>query len=80
LHDLQITGDAVNRLNENIRNRYPAAPWRAIIGLRHVLIHQYFDIDLDIIWKAAPEELPRLKGQMQRSGAENSERVAELEA
>jgi uncharacterized protein with HEPN domain len=45
-----------------------------------VLIHQYFDIDLDIIWKAAPEELPRLKGQMQRSGAENSERVAELDA
>jgi uncharacterized protein with HEPN domain len=66
LHHLQIIGEAVNQLDEDIQRQYPEAPWRAIIGLRHILVHQYFDIDLDIIWKVAGEELPALKAQVQK--------------
>ena len=66
LYYLQIIGEAVNQLDTEIQEQYPDGPWRAIIGLRNFLVHQYFDIDLDIIWKIASEELPVLKGQVQQ--------------
>ena len=58
---LQIIGEAVGHLSEDVRARYPAVPWRSIIGMRHVLVHGYFEVDLDLIWLVIENELDRLK-------------------
>lgn len=61
---LQILGEASRRLSDEFRARHPEIPWRAIIGMRHHLVHGYFDIDLDIVWVAISEEVPRLAQQI----------------
>lgn len=53
-------------MDDEIKSNYPEAPWREIIGLRHMLVHQYFNVDLDIIWKIAIEEIPLLKTQVRK--------------
>jgi uncharacterized protein with HEPN domain len=48
-------------LSEPLQNRHPEIPWDKIIGMRHVLVHGYFEIDLDIVWAAVENDLPDLK-------------------
>ena len=48
------------------RGQIPAIPWQDIIGMRHRLVHAYFDIDLDILWKTAQEDLPPLIAELER--------------
>jgi uncharacterized protein with HEPN domain len=61
VHYLQIIGEAVMRLSEQIRAQYPVVPWGNIIGMRHILVHGYFDVDREIVWKAVVNDLPSLK-------------------
>ena len=65
LHHLQIIGESTNCLSKELLKQYPKAPWRNIIGMRNILVHQYFEVDLDIVWDAATNELPFLKPQIQ---------------
>lgn len=58
---LQIIGEAVAHLSEDLRGRYPDVPWRSIIGMRHVLVHGYFEVDLDLVWSVVENELDKLK-------------------
>lgn len=51
-------------LSEEFRSRHPHVPWRAITGMRHHLVHGYFDIDPDIVWVAVTERIPDLKEQI----------------
>ena len=48
------------------RNQTPGIPWDDMIGMRHRLVHAYFDIDLDILWKTAQEDLPSLIVELER--------------
>ena len=43
------------------RDKHPEVPWSDIIGMRHVLVHEYFGIDLDIVWQVVKADLPALK-------------------
>ena len=61
---LQIIGEACRKLSERFRARHAEVPWRAIIGIRHHLVHGYFDIDADVVWAAITERLPALKDQI----------------
>jgi len=61
LFNLQIIGEAANRLEGNFRAAHPAVPWSQMIGMRNVIVHGYFAVNLQIIWKTIIEELPRLK-------------------
>ena len=61
VHYLQIIGEAVTRLSGQLRKKHPEIPWGNIIGMRHILVHGYFDIDLEIVWKAVVHDLPELK-------------------
>jgi len=58
LRHLQIIGEASRALSDNIRESYPEIPWAKIIGMRHILVHNYFEIDLPIVWNTVELELP----------------------
>ncbi len=58
---LQIIGEAASRLSDDARSRQPDMPWRKIIGMRHVLVHGYFDVDLDLVWSVVEHELAALR-------------------
>ena len=57
---IEIIGEAASRTSEETRSVTPTVPWKAIVGMRNRIIHAYFDIDKDIVWKAATEEVPAL--------------------
>jgi uncharacterized protein with HEPN domain len=60
IHHLQIIGEAASRLSEGLRQAHPYVPWDSMIGMRHVLVHGYFQIDLDVVWAVIEKDLPPL--------------------
>jgi uncharacterized protein with HEPN domain len=58
---LQIIGEAARALPDETRNNIPEIPWSKIIGMRHVLVHNYFGIDTDLVWNAVENQLDLLK-------------------
>jgi uncharacterized protein with HEPN domain len=67
---LQIAGEAAGRLAPPLRAEHPQIPWDEIIGLRHVLVHGYDSVDLDILWRIAERDIPPLIEQVERLLAE----------
>jgi uncharacterized protein with HEPN domain len=61
VRQLEIIGEATKRVSDNFRRKYPDIPWSDMAGMRDVLIHDYIDVDLDIVWKTASESIPQLK-------------------
>ena len=59
--NLLIIGEAIRNVPEDIRTKYPDIEWRKIVGLRDVLIHSYFGIDIEIIWDIITNKAPELK-------------------
>ena len=57
---LEITGEAGKKIPNEIRDKYPTIPWREIAGMRDKLIHDYFGVNLQLIWKTVQEDLPEL--------------------
>ncbi|MCJ7812244.1 DUF86 domain-containing protein [bacterium] len=64
IRQLEIIGEAANRLSEKLREK-SLNDWREIIGLRNILIHEYFGVDLSIIWQIIKIDLPNLKNKIQ---------------
>ena len=62
---LQIIGEASRKLSDDFRARHDTVPWRAIIGMRHHLVHGYFAVDPDVVWTAIKERVPELEEQLQ---------------
>ena len=58
-------GEAARRLPEEIRNLAPDIPWQKMIGMRNILVHGYFAIDLDVVWDAVQRDLPDLKPKVE---------------
>lgn len=58
---LEIIGEAVKNLPASFRTKHPEIPWKQIAGMRDILIHEYFDVDLDLTWRVVKQELPRIK-------------------
>ena len=58
--DIEILGEAAARVSSETRSRHPQLPWQDIAGMRHRLIHAYFDINLDIVWSTLLDDLPSL--------------------
>jgi uncharacterized protein with HEPN domain len=64
LHHLTVIGEAINRLSPELRERHPKVPWRQIVSVRHRIVHAYFDLDWQIVWNAAVDEIPQLGQQI----------------
>lgn len=66
VRSLEIFGEAAKHLPDSIREKHPDIPWKKIIGLRNRIAHEYFGIDLKLVWKIVREELPALKPFIQK--------------
>lgn len=61
---LEIIGEAVKNISEEMKKKYPKVEWKRIAGARDRIIHSYFNVDLDVVWKIVKEDLPILKKQI----------------
>jgi uncharacterized protein with HEPN domain len=57
---IQVVGEAASRLTQEQRDLHLDIPWREVIGMRHVVVHDYFRIDLDVVWDTARNSIPSL--------------------
>jgi uncharacterized protein with HEPN domain len=65
IQHLQIIGEASRALSAEMRLQYPEVPWSQMIGMRNILTHNYFEIDLDVVWSVVERDLPNLKQQIE---------------
>jgi uncharacterized protein with HEPN domain len=61
IRNLEIIGEATKMIPESIRARYPSVEWKKMAGLRDILAHHYFEVDLDIVWDILYNKLPALE-------------------
>jgi uncharacterized protein with HEPN domain len=61
LRKLEVIGEAVKHLSDSTKDRAPEIPWRAISGLRDKLIHEYFGVNLTLVWEVVERDLPTLR-------------------
>jgi uncharacterized protein with HEPN domain len=60
MRSFEVVGEAARRVSPGFREAHPEVPWRLMGDFRNKLIHDYFGLDLDVIWKTATEDAPRL--------------------
>ncbi|MEO0231559.1 MAG: DUF86 domain-containing protein [candidate division WOR-3 bacterium] len=65
LRNLEIIGEAVKNLSLNLKKKYQDIPWKDIARMRDKIIHFYFGVNLDIVWKIIEDKLPQLKKQIE---------------
>jgi len=63
--EIEIIGEAASKVSDEVKRSTPHIPWADITGMRHRLIHAYFDIDLDVVWKTLQSDLPPLVKDLQ---------------
>ena len=61
---LATIGEAAARVSEDLKARHPQVPWPQIIAFRNILIHAYFGIEWDVVWRAAADRCPILREQV----------------
>jgi uncharacterized protein with HEPN domain len=67
---LEIIGEAALHIPKHMRARYPEVPWGDIVGMRNIVIHEYFGIDLEVIWKTVHRDLAPLRGALSKVWAD----------
>ncbi len=65
LKSVEIVGEAAACLGAETRESHPGIPWREIVGMRHRLVHAYFDIDLRLVWDTVRNDLPVLIAKLE---------------
>lgn len=75
---LEIIGEAAKNIPENIRKKYPDIEWKKIAGIRNIIIHAYFELDLDLIWDVIQNKLSGLKKKikiiLEKESSDNSKK------
>ncbi len=65
VRNLEIVGEAIKKIPDKIKNIKPQIEWRKIAGLRDILVHGYFGIDLEIVWDVVKNKIPDLKQEIE---------------
>jgi len=60
IREFEIIGEAVGKLPDNLKQKYPRVEWQDIKDFRNLLMHEYFGVDLEIVWKVIQDDLPNL--------------------
>ena len=66
LRQLQVIGESCRNISAALREIWPEVPWRQIIGMRIIVIHQYFGIDINVIWAIIQYDLPEFRAQLKQ--------------
>ena len=61
---IEVVGEAANHVSQQGRSFLPSLPWTAIVGMRHRIVHAYFDVDPDTVWRTVVDELPVLSAAL----------------
>jgi len=77
VRNLEIIGEASKNIPEEVQERYPKIPWKRMIGLRNIVIHKYFEVDLSIVWEIITKNLPDTKPAIQ--AAVQDQRISEAQ-
>ncbi|HFE52539.1 MAG TPA: DUF86 domain-containing protein, partial [Bacteroidetes bacterium] len=64
VRQLEIIGEATRHLSKEFRSAHPAIPWSEIAGMRDKLVHDYFGVDLEIVWETAFRDVPALREKL----------------
>ena len=62
---LEILGEASKRMSPSIKSQFPDIPWKLMAGMRDKLIHEYFGVNLDVVWEVVTNNLPALFSQIE---------------
>ena len=63
---IEVIGEAVKNIPSDVKDKHPDVPWKRIAGMRDILIHSYFGVDLELTWNVATKETKELKKKMQK--------------
>jgi uncharacterized protein with HEPN domain len=66
IRHLQVIGEAAARISDNLKEQHSEIPWYKIVGMRNVLVHDYFGIDVNVVWSIVEKDLPALEGQIKK--------------
>ena len=66
VHHLQIVGEAAAKLGSDFHEQHASIPWPQVVAMRNVLVHDYFGVDLEEIWRVVERDLPDLKNKLKR--------------
>ncbi len=61
---MEVIGEAAKNISDDYKKKHPQVPWRKMTGMRDILIHGYFGIDPQIVWKTVTISIPELDGAM----------------
>lgn len=61
IKQIEIIGEAANSITRETKAKFTGPEWKQIIGMRHILVHEYFGVDFDLVWQVIIDDLPALK-------------------
>jgi len=64
VRELEIIGEAAGKLSKNFKSEHPEIPWADIVGMRNRLIHEYFSVDVKLVWQTSQKNVPELKEKL----------------
>jgi len=64
VHHLQIVGEAAAKLSRDFQEQHSSIPWPQVVAMRNVLVHDYFGVDLEEVWRVVERDLPELKSKL----------------
>lgn len=66
IRSLEVLGEASRKIPDNLKAQSPEVPWKRMTGMRNKLIHEYFGVDLEIVWAVIKEDLPPLVHHLEK--------------
>jgi len=66
IRNLEVIGEAIKKIPDEVRTQHPSVEWKKIAGVRDILVHEYFGIDVDIVWDIIQHKLSPLESQIRQ--------------